>query len=409
MTFDGVCTKDEYGDAHIIELDNLAESVNIKRDDSFLYVCFRGLAGGTNSTAVVYLDRFHDGGQIARADDYRLHITNAGVTGSDVGDEAGDYTDATLTGWQALHTNLAFGFWTAEFRVQRNTFFGWGNDVGMTFGRSLDADARAWPETAVSNQPDTWPHASLQRPLIAAPNELSPVLDGDCNFTDEYQDAGKATFTNVMGFESTIYMKHNRDFLFVCIDNLQGNIEPPNAPVTTLNLYLDTDHSLSTVPFQDDLKLTIDVDGNATGASGSISNYSGPDPGGWLVRIDWDEFDWSAEYRLHRRLVNGWGHKIGMSVGYEDVRAANDNYYWPLGSSSNRTDRWGDVDLEVDSLTIPLAAAPNYDGTCGVNEYNDAAQVRFLSSFFITGDDVIVKAKHSENFLYICFDTWTTV
>ena len=401
LDFDGVCTQDEYGDAQTIELGTLAETVYLKRDDSYLYVCFRGLAGGNDSAAVLYLDRLHDGGQEARVDDYRLSITNSGVTGSSIGDNASGYTDTTLTGWQAMHNTFAFGFWSAEFRVHRNTFFDWGDEVGMAFGRSLGGDGRMWPETAVFNQPDTWTHALLRRPVIAAPNESAPVLDGDCNFTDEYQDAGKATFVNVFGQESTIYMKHNRDYLFVCVDNLQSNVEPPDAPVTSVSLYIDPDHSMSTVPQTDDFKLTVDVNGNKSGASGSITGFAGPDPGGWVVRVEPGEIGWSAEFRLHRRLVNGWGHTIGMTVGYEDVRADNDNYYWPAGSSSNRTNRWGDVELEVDSLTIPLAAAPNFNGTCGFNEYEDGVQVRFTSGL---NQDVRVWSKHTENFLYVCFD-----
>jgi len=180
------------------------------------------------------------------------------------------------------------------------------------------------------------PHAEITIPLGTAAD-----TDGSCG---DYGDAANFQFGDANGITSTVFLKQDAEYLYVCLEGVVGQ-----NPDRYARVYLDTDHGREPYAEEDDLALQVDIE------SGRTSSYQGtgvPDGydevviGGWVAETSADLVE-VAEYAIPLELTGGWcGGDFGVAVYHHSVNFANDDYGWPSNAFYDQPETWASVALE---------------------------------------------------------------
>ena len=176
---------------------------------------------------------------------------------------------------------------------------------------------------------------------ITIPTGTAADTDGSCN---DYGDAASFEFADANGMTSTVFLKQDGEYLYVCLEGVLGQ-----NPERYARVYLDTDYGREAFAEEDDLALQVDI------ASGRTSSYRGTGVAdgyeeaaipGWMAETGADVVE-VAEYAIPLELTGGWcGADFGLSVFHHSVNVAGEAYGWPSNAFYDQPETWASVALE---------------------------------------------------------------
>lgn len=186
-------------------------------------------------------------------------------------------------------------------------------------------------------------NGALPRSLIVPRSTTTVAVDGQCSAA-EYGTAERIKLDHP--FLPTVYLQRSNDDFYICFAALpRGNRGDSYAAVN-----VDRDLSRDELAQPGDYRFVIGLDGSGGAlrgdGSGGYEVLTGVPAGSWQAARSVTEFDWSAEFRLGRALLDvdeGWRDDVGLDLGHYWFNAVGDDYHWPVDGSWNRPDRWARV------------------------------------------------------------------
>jgi len=190
------------------------------------------------------------------------------------------------------------------------------------------------PEPAASDLPAIQAETTIP---VGSPADT----DGSCG---DYGDAASFEFPDANGMTSTVFLKQDGAYLYVCLEGVVGQ-----NPGRYARVYLDADYGQEPHAEEDDLALQVDIE------SGRMSSYRGTgvpdgyvdaDIAGWMAETSADLVE-VAEYAIPLELTGGWcGADFGLAVYHHSVNTAGDDYSWPSDAVYDEPETWASVALE---------------------------------------------------------------
>ncbi len=179
------------------------------------------------------------------------------------------------------------------------------------------------------------PHASQ---ILIPPVQQAPAIDGQCN---DFDEAMGVTFTE-KGHTMRIFMAHDRDALFVCMQAPKGLLYE-----RWIGIYLDPqgDGSDHTFAQSDDWSLHVNL------SPGRLDSFVGNGQGNYVQtaaptvlqsqRVIGTDME-SAEFRIpmYGLHLGECNRPFGMAVAHQWVNAVADDYFWPAGAEYNQPASW---------------------------------------------------------------------
>lgn len=187
-----------------------------------------------------------------------------------------------------------------------------------------------------------------QRPRPNAtliPLDRSTVtLDAACNAGTEYKDAAVLTYSDVSGQPGTLYLKHDGNWLYVCV------VGPIGTDLRRwYAVQLDTDNGSEPQAQSNDIGLLVTLrTGSASAVAGTgAGGYAPASIVGWSARVVSGAND-IAEYRIPIALTGGAPcyEVFGMSVYHYWLRTNGDDYGWPSNQWWDQPQTWERVALD---------------------------------------------------------------
>ena len=185
---------------------------------------------------------------------------------------------------------------------------------------------------------------------IVVPAGASNIdLDGVCDTAGEYADAKRFSYVDNAGLIADIYLKHDLESLYLCVDTPLGKF-----PERFFSLYLDTDHGQEKYAEGDDLWLRAYVEVGATDANrgtGDQAQVWKPDQvDGWKavaapqpdLRREAGEYVVSLDH-----FSAACPGPFGIAVMHQDVFDNGDNYGWPSSQVAITPAGWISAVLEA--------------------------------------------------------------
>jgi hypothetical protein len=173
------------------------------------------------------------------------------------------------------------------------------------------------------------------KPSLPSGTYIIPVgnnsvsVDGICNTATEYDDALKGTFQDSDQQTGTVYLKHDGEFLYVCMEGAVG---------TNPDRFVSLEFATNSNPI---------VSINASPVSGATSASSGIT--GWSASAGTGSKD-IAEFRVPIKATYGSPcYKVfRMSVFHFWMSGSGDDYSWPNppGVGYNQPEIWAKVVLD---------------------------------------------------------------
>ncbi len=185
----------------------------------------------------------------------------------------------------------------------------------------------------------TAPAAPRSEVTITIPFAKFPVtLDGNCINGDEYSDAANLSFSDYLGFQGVIYLKHDDTNLYVCLYGRRGPKEDRFAAV-----YLDTNNGQEDFAQANDIQLTVRITDSATSANigTGAGGYTPTTIGGWQAMGDGNADLDMAEYAIPITLTGGLCEApFGIAVYHHWLTATGDDYGWPSNQWYDQPQTW---------------------------------------------------------------------
>ncbi len=183
---------------------------------------------------------------------------------------------------------------------------------------------------------------------LPIPDDQTEVdLDGVCD-EGEYANAETLSFQDAEGM-GTIYLKHDFDNLYVCIEAQLGTTDERYTAV-----YLDPQGDGSSYEFaqDNDYSLQINIPNNTRSSmvgtgDGGYTDVSGNVNGLWEGMANTSQENESAEYRisLGRFFIDNC-QIFGLAFGHHSVMDADDDYGWPDGMVYNQPRTWQPSEID---------------------------------------------------------------
>ena len=170
---------------------------------------------------------------------------------------------------------------------------------------------------------------------------LGSAADTDASCGD-YSDGASFEFSDAFGFTGTVFLKHDGDYLYVCMEGVFGQ-----NPDRYARVYLDTDHGQEAAAEADDVALQVDIsDGTESSyrGTGVLDGYEDADIPGWMAEAAQGDV---AEWAIPLDLTGGWcGAEFGLAVFHHAVGFEGDDHGWPSNASFDVPGSWMSVVLE---------------------------------------------------------------
>jgi len=197
--------------------------------------------------------------------------------------------------------------------------------------------------------------------------DTAPVkIDANC-LREEYANAATLNYVDAFAQVSTIFLKHDADNIYVCVQGVVGRFGQ-----RFFGVYLDTDFGREKYAEPEDLSLRVGV------TPAVMTSYQGtgnPDVvytpvdlplGAWEATATSTNTD-VAEYRIARSLIApGCSNPFGLAVYHQWVNDNNDDYGLPPGAQTfNSPDAWLQATLQnprcvrvCSETSVPCTPAP---------------------------------------------------
>ncbi len=187
-------------------------------------------------------------------------------------------------------------------------------------------------------------------PQVIIPEGSAPRMDGICS-PFEYRDARAESFVDGNNTTGTVYLKHDRNRLYVCMSGALGS-----DPDRFVGVYLDPDHGKEAYPHGDELSLRINLISSSTWAlrgADAPGAYTAASIPGWTAIATATTLD-QAEYSISLTLL-GCAGAFGMAVYHHWFAAPANDYGWPYSQYYDQPVTWA-----VAGLDTGLAATCDY-------------------------------------------------
>jgi len=178
-------------------------------------------------------------------------------------------------------------------------------------------------------------------PLLV-PRGDTASFDGECT---DYDDGVLETFADAGGATGQVRLKHDDDFLWVCVTGAPGNNE-----ARTASLFLDPRADGGPVPTPDDAGLEVRVAGGArTSLRGDGEGWV-PGPGldpHWTALAIASRTSDSVEYAVSipGLQAGACGAPLGLAFAHAGVNAVGDDHPWPETAAPEQPESWRIVEL----------------------------------------------------------------
>jgi len=173
-------------------------------------------------------------------------------------------------------------------------------------------------------------------------------VDASCG---DYTDGASFEFSDAFGVTGTVFLKHDADYLYVCMEG-----SPGQNPDRYARVYLDTDHGQEAAAEADDLALQVDITEGTESSyrgTGVADGYEDADIPGWMAEADQGTAD-VAEWAIPLHLTGGWcGTEFGLAVYHHAVSVQGDDYGWPSNEFYDVPESW---------MSVVFESAPCGDG-----------------------------------------------
>ncbi|MCB0122258.1 MAG: hypothetical protein KDE58_08455, partial [Caldilineaceae bacterium] len=184
-------------------------------------------------------------------------------------------------------------------------------------------------------------------------NEVGIELDHLCSRT-EYGNAAAYQYNDGFGNVGTLYLQHDGDNLYVCVEGTPGR---PTSRFFAVNL--DQDLGQETTPEKDDISLRVEVATNSpssfVGSSSPAAPWSAQANSNWAVNAGSNQGQEVAEYKIALSETSAdCGKPFGLGIFHQSVVTAGDYFGWPTQENPDKPNTWLPVTLlNPNSCTAP--------------------------------------------------------
>jgi hypothetical protein len=196
--------------------------------------------------------------------------------------------------------------------------------------------------------------APLSVPLAAA-----PTLDGKCSDATYTASINVPLSAYADATQANVQLLRSNDYLWVCFYGLKPDTESADAFVA---LQADIDNSRDALAQATDAIFIVGENGDVlTQAGNGAGDFVAPGPGGLQGQVFTDMGGWSAELRIEKGTLGGWGHLINLAVGHHSFTTQNLAYAWPYAAQMAKPNTWSAAALGVQPLIghISPSSAPS--------------------------------------------------
>ena len=188
---------------------------------------------------------------------------------------------------------------------------------------------------------------------VGVPLAAAPTLDGACN------DASYTTSINLPlslygdDTQANVRLLRSDDYLWACFYNLVGGDETPGSYV---GLRADLDNSRDALAQATDVGFFVGENGDVfTRMGDGTGEFVAPGPGGLQGQVVTDTVGWSAELRIEKDQLGGWGHVINLAVGQHSLTAEGDDYVWPFLAQWGAPNTWSEAALGIQPIISQIS------------------------------------------------------
>jgi len=371
-TLDGDLTPGEYADADSLNFDTAGgqATVYFKHDGHNLYLAFDLPNTDFASGMQVYLDTNYDQANTPQTDDYRFMVqcdppADPADFGENQGTGAGWSAWSPSDGWSGAYQVLQ-SRWQVEFEIsymKLGVSAGTDQTIGIAFCNvGTSTGDYYWPATSDGLDPSSWGSAAALdnwEPSVNVNYASSPLLDGMIS-AGEYDDAHHTTYATVGG-SCTVYYKHDGSYFYVAFD------VPNTDPLSSIQLFLDTDYDQAELPQPDDFRFTIKFDPPVDAADFGENQGTGINWSAWGPPVGWSGAYhvflgyWQAEFVIpYAKLGITAGTAQVMGIAFWNGWTSKGDYYWPADIDWMNPATWG-VAFSSDRWDVVTATPEQLD------------------------------------------------
>ena len=192
--------------------------------------------------------------------------------------------------------------------------------------------------------------APLSVPLAAA-----PTLDGACNDTSYTTSLNLPLSVYGDETQANVRLLRSDDYLWLCFYNL---VAGDGTPGSYVGLRADLDNSRETLVQATDVGFFVGENGDVfTRIGDGAGEFVAPGPGGLQGQVITDTVGWSAELRIEKAQLGGWGHVVNLAVGQHSLTTEGDDYVWPFLAEWGAPNTWSDAALGIQPIISLISPA----------------------------------------------------
>ena len=193
---------------------------------------------------------------------------------------------------------------------------------------------------------------NLAPAIIHIPQAKDPItLDGYCKQA-EYYDAGAFQFSDASSSVSgTVYLKHDNQYLYVCMAGVLGSYDRRFASV-----YLDTDYGQEVYAGPEDYGLRVnitDTSNHSVAGTGS-GNYNPTALTGWSGKSFTTTTEEDAEYQIPITMTGGRCSTFGLAVYHHWIAYIGNDYGWPSNRWYDAPNTWQPAQMYAGCEFLPV-------------------------------------------------------
>jgi hypothetical protein len=193
---------------------------------------------------------------------------------------------------------------------------------------------------------------NLAPAIIHIPQAKDPItLDGYCKQA-EYYDAGAFQFSDASSSVSgTVYLKHDNQYLYVCMAGFLGSYDRRFASV-----YLDTDYGQEVYAGPEDYGLRVnitDTSNHSVAGTGS-GNYNPTALTGWSGKSFTTTTEEDAEYQIPIAMTGGMCGTFGLAVYHHWISYVGNDYGWPSNRWYDAPNTWQPAQMYAACEFLPV-------------------------------------------------------
>ncbi len=195
------------------------------------------------------------------------------------------------------------------------------------------------------------PVAEDPPPLLIPSSQTTPIVDGACDASGEYEDALVLSFLDAWEFQGQVRVQYNGQMLYVCMTGTAGTLQN-----RFVSVYLDRDNAAESVAEADDYSLRVEVvsdDLSSLQGNGNPNGYQPNSVSGWDALAQSNQTNDEAEFAIPLEIValelNGGlcDAHFGLAVYHHWISTQGEDYGMPSNQFFDQPATWQPVVLST--------------------------------------------------------------